>query len=170
MHYVDVARWYAGSEYKQWHAQGIRMWSWKEPWWVTAHGHFENGVVFNITQGFAYGQMAKERTVHYGIEAIGSQGLVRMRHDMSTVTIEYHGVNTYEVKTGPYGNKKTDAMCERFAEALDTGDTSKLPSARDSVIASAVSQQMLDFAKENAAPAIGTMEEIKNHSGTSETG
>ncbi len=29
MHYVDVARWYAGSEYATWHAQGIRMWNHK---------------------------------------------------------------------------------------------------------------------------------------------
>jgi myo-inositol 2-dehydrogenase/D-chiro-inositol 1-dehydrogenase len=32
MHYVDVARWYAGSEYDRWHAQDIRMWAWPEPW------------------------------------------------------------------------------------------------------------------------------------------
>src|SRR5581483_3486613 len=36
MHYVDVARWYAQSEYETWHAQGIRMWSYKDPWWVQA--------------------------------------------------------------------------------------------------------------------------------------
>lgn len=42
MHYVDVARWYANSEYKTWHAQGIRMWDYKDPWWVQAHGTFTN--------------------------------------------------------------------------------------------------------------------------------
>ena len=31
MHYVNLARWYARSEYKTWHAQGIRMWDWKDP-------------------------------------------------------------------------------------------------------------------------------------------
>jgi len=45
MHYVDVARWYAKSEYETWHAQGIRMWGYKDPWWVQAHGTFANGVV-----------------------------------------------------------------------------------------------------------------------------
>ena len=38
MHYVDVARWYAQSEYQTWHAQGIRAWGYKDPWWVQAHG------------------------------------------------------------------------------------------------------------------------------------
>jgi myo-inositol 2-dehydrogenase/D-chiro-inositol 1-dehydrogenase len=26
MHYVDLARWYAGSDYAAWHAQGLRVW------------------------------------------------------------------------------------------------------------------------------------------------
>ena len=34
MHYVDVARWYAKSEYDTFHAQGTRMWDYKDPWWV----------------------------------------------------------------------------------------------------------------------------------------
>ncbi len=160
MHYVDVARWYAGSEYKQWHAQGVRMWSWDDPWWVNVHGQFENGVTFGITQSFAYGQMAKEKTIHCGLEILGTQGLVRMRHDFKTVTIEYHGVNKSETKQGPYGNKKTDVMVERFAQALDTGDASRLPSARDSVVASAVSQEMLDSASRENSPRIGTREEL----------
>ena len=32
MHYVDIARWYAGCEYETWPAQGMRMWSYKDPW------------------------------------------------------------------------------------------------------------------------------------------
>ena len=30
MHYIDIARWYADSEYKTWHAQGMRMWDYKD--------------------------------------------------------------------------------------------------------------------------------------------
>ena len=56
MHYVDIARWYAGSEYKTWHAQALRMWDYKDPWWLQCHGTFMNGIVFDITQGFVYGQ------------------------------------------------------------------------------------------------------------------
>ena len=49
MHYVDIARWYAGSEYSTWHAQGLRMWDYKDPWWVQCHGTFQNGVVFDLS-------------------------------------------------------------------------------------------------------------------------
>ena len=47
MHYVDISRWYAGCEFKTWHAQAIRMWNYPEPWWLQCHGTFENGVVFD---------------------------------------------------------------------------------------------------------------------------
>lgn len=159
MHYVDVARWYAGSEFDRWHAQGIRMWSWQDPWWVNAHGHFQNGVVFSITQGFAYGQLAETKVKRCGLDAVGTKGVVRMQHDFRTVSIEYHGVACTEAKQGPYGGKKFDVMCERFADALDTGDASLLPTARDSVVASEVSQAMLDEATRDA-PCVGTPEEM----------
>ena len=31
MHYVDIARWYAQSEFKTWNAQAVRMWNYKGP-------------------------------------------------------------------------------------------------------------------------------------------
>jgi len=160
MHYVDVARWYANSEYDQWHAQGVRMWSWPDPWWVNAHGSFENGIVFSITQGFVYGQMAETKVFRCGLDAIGTKGVVRMQHDFNTVRIEFHGISRTEVKEGPYGGKKLDVMCARFADALDTGNPGPLPSARDSVIASEVSQAMLDAATRADPPCVGTRDEI----------
>ena len=167
MHYVDVARWYAGSEYDRWHALGVRMWSWPDPWWVNVHGQFKSGVVFSITQGFTYGQLAETSVgVNCGIDVIGTKGVVRMQHDFRTVRIQYHGVSHTEQKEGPYGGKKLDVMCERFAQALETGDAGLLPTARDSVVASEVSQAMLDAATRDAAPCIGTpqeMEEILAH-------
>ena len=60
MHYVDIARWYAQSEFKTWNAQAVRMWNYKDPWWLQCHGTFENGVVFDITQGHVYGQLSAE--------------------------------------------------------------------------------------------------------------
>ncbi|HEU5101847.1 MAG TPA: Gfo/Idh/MocA family oxidoreductase [Roseiflexaceae bacterium] len=161
MHYVDVARWYAGSEYDRWHAQGVRMWGWPDPWWVTAHGCFQNGVAFEITQGFVYGQMAQTKTEHCGLEAIGTLGLVRMAHDFRDVTIDYHGVRATDRQVGPYGGKKLDVLCENFARSLDAGRNLGLPLPRDSVIASQVAQDMLDFATQNSPPSVGTPEQMR---------
>ncbi len=83
MHYVDVARWYAQSEYQTWHAQGLRAWDYKDPWWVQVHGTFANGVVFDITQGFIYGHLAKEQPHNCYVDAIGTKGVARIRHDFA---------------------------------------------------------------------------------------
>jgi myo-inositol 2-dehydrogenase/D-chiro-inositol 1-dehydrogenase len=161
MHYVDVARWYAGSEYDRWHAQGLRMWDWPEPWWVTAHGCFKNGVVFEITVGFVYGQLAKEKTEHCGLEVIGTRGVARLSHNFHEVTIAYHGIATTAHKVGVYGGKNLDILCETFAQSLDAGRNLGVPLPRDSVIASQVAQEMLDFAAKNNAPSVGSADELQ---------
>lgn len=162
MHYVDVARWYANSEYAYWHAQGVRMWNWPEPWWVTVHGYFTNDVVFDITQGFVYGHLAQAKTEHCGLETIGTLGIVRMSHDFRTVSIDYHGVNTTARNTGPYGGKKLDVLCANFAQSLDAGHPVSIPSPRDSVVASQISQDMLDSATKHNPPAVGNAEQMQH--------
>jgi predicted dehydrogenase len=161
MHYVDVARWYAGSEYAQWHSQGVRVWAWPDPWWVTAHGSFENGVAFEIVQGFTYGQLAATKTQNCSLEALGTLGLVRMHHDFRELTIEYHGIETTERKAGPYGGKKLDVLCDVFARSLDAGRNLGFPLPRDSAIASQVAQEMLDFATLNNSPVVGNRQEME---------
>ena len=93
MHYIDIARWYADSEYKSWHAQGMRMWDYKDPWWVQCHGTFENGIAFDVTQGFVYGQLSRNQTHNAYTDIIGTKGIVRMTHDFRTAVVELHGVN-----------------------------------------------------------------------------
>ena len=110
MHYVDVARWYAGSEYKNFNSQGVCLWGHSEPWWVQAHGQFENGVAFSVEQGFVYGQLAKDKTFNSYIELIGTHGICRMRHDFKNATIEMHGVTKTVTKTDVFGDKKLDVM------------------------------------------------------------
>ena len=156
MHYVDVARWYSGSEYKSWNAQGVRLWGEPEPWWVSSHGEFENGVVFQITQGFVFGQGAKKSIQSCSFEAIGTQGVVRMWHDFTDVTLEMHGRTQTIHKTGPYGGKKLDVMVELFATSIEARRNLGFPNARDSVIASEISQQMQDAATAQNPPSIGT--------------
>lgn len=159
MHYVDVARWYAKSEYKSWHAQGIRMWNHKDPWWVQVHGTFENGIVFDITQGFVYGQLAAEKTHNCYVDCIGTKGICRMRHDFKNATIECHGVNHTLKKTGLFNDKKLDVMIDVFARSLAAGKNLGFPTVRDSVIASEMAWKMLDDAVRNNPPVRGTRKE-----------
>jgi predicted dehydrogenase len=162
MHYVDVARWYAHSEYRTWHAQGIRMWGHKDPWWVQAHGAFENGVVFDITQGFVYGHLAKEQPHNCYVDVIGTKGVARMRHDFTTATVELYGIGETLQKTAPFNDKKLDVMVDVFGRSILAGKNLGFPQARDSVIASEVSWAMLNGAVANEPPVRGTPEEMRD--------
>lgn len=161
MHYVDVARWYAQSEYETWHAQGLRMWGYKDPWWVQTHGTFSNGVVFDITQGFVYGHLSKEQPHNCYVDAIGTKGVARMRHDFTDATIELYGIHETRQKTAPFNDKKLDVMVDVFARSILTGRNLGFPEARDSVIASEVSWAMLNDAIANVPPVRGTSEEMR---------
>jgi len=161
MHYVDVARWYANSEYKTWHAQGLRMWDYKDPWWVQAHGTFANGVVFDITQGFIYGHLARQQPHNCYVDAIGTKGVARMRHDFTEATVELYGVDHTLQKTAAFNDKKLDVMVDIFARSIFAGKNLGFPQARDSVIASEVSWAMLNDAIANIPPSRGTAEEMQ---------
>jgi predicted dehydrogenase len=161
MHYVDVARWYAKSDFHNWHSQGVRMWSYKDPWWVQSHGTFKNGVVFDITQGFVYGHLAKDKTHNSYFEAIGTRGICRMHHDFKNATIECHGVNTTLTKKAMFNDKRLDVMCDIFAKSIFAGRNMGFPTVRDSAVASETAWAMLDDAVKNTPPAIGTSRELK---------
>ena len=162
MHYVDICRWYADSEYKTGHAQGIRMWDYKDPWWLQCHGTFQNGVVYDITQGFVYGQLAKDQTHNSYTELIGTKGFVRMHHDFKTAVVEKHGVNVTEVVERPYGDKNIDRLCQLMGEAILTGKRpEQLPRFVDAAIASEFAWRMLEDARRNDLPSKGTAEELE---------
>lgn len=165
MHYVDIARWYAKSEYATCHAQGIRMWDWKDPWWLQCHGTFENGIVYDITQGFVYGQLSKDQTHNSYIDIIGTKGIARMTHDFKMARVELRGVNTTEIIERPYGGKNIDKLIDVMADSINSGRRSgRLPKFRDSAIASEFAWNALENARQNALPSIGnnrTLEEIR---------
>ncbi len=160
MHYVDAARMYSGSEYATFHAQGIRMWSHTDPWWVQVHGTFESGVVFDITQGFVYGHMSKTQTHNCYVDIIGTKGIARMTHDFKTATVELHGTTRTEKIVNDFGDKKIDVLVDVFARSILEGRNLGFPEVRDSVIASEVSWKMLDDASRNGAPCIGKPEDM----------
>lgn len=159
MHYVDIARWYAESDYKTWNAQGIRMWDYKDPWWIQCHGTFHNGVVFDITQGFVYGQLSKDQTHNAYTDIIGTKGIVRMTHDFKTATVELHGVNRTLCLQQPFGGKNLDKLCKQMAASIRSGiRDNSLPSLRDSIEASHYAWSFLEDARHNCLPSIGNLQ------------
>lgn len=174
MHYVDIARWHAGSEYKTWHAQAVRMWNYKDPWWLQCHGTFENGIVFDITQGHVYGQLAEKQTHNSYIDIIGTKGIARMTHDFKTAVVELHGVTQTHRIERPYGEKNINVLCNLFADSIVSGKRNpSLPTMRDSAIASDYAWRFLQNAATHDLPAIGnlqTLEKIREHRRNLKTG
>ena len=159
MHYVDIARWYAGSEYKTWHSQGIRMWNYKDPWWVQCHGTFENGVVYDITQGFVYGQLSKDQTHNSYIDLIGTKGIARMTHDFKQATVTLRGVTVTQEITRPFGGKNIDKLVELMAQSILTGKRAEnMPSMRDAAVASEESWKFLKDSYINDLPVKGDLD------------
>lgn len=162
MHYCDLARYLAKSEFKTFHAQAVRMWAYKDPWWLQAHGTFENNVVFDITQGHVYGQLSAEQTHNSYIDIIGTKGICRMTHDFKKATVELHGVTRTERIIRDYGGKNIPHLLELLAPAIRSGKPSAdITSFRDSAIASEFAWRCLDDSRRNDLPIIGTNEELE---------
>ncbi len=162
MHYVDITRWYAGCEFKTWNAQAVRMWDYKDPWWLQAHGTFENGVVFDITQGHVYGQLAKDQSHNSYVDIIGTKGVCHMTHDFKTAYVELRGVNETHIIEEPFGGKNIDILCDLFADSINAGKLHpQLPTLRDSAIASEYAWLFLENSRKNDLPAIGDHETLE---------
>ena len=138
------------------------MWSYKDPWWIQCQGTFENGVVFDITQGFVYGQMSKVQTHNSYTELIGTKGIVRMRHDFKTAVVDLHGINRTEITGLPHGGKNIDVLSERFANSIENNKLDpELPTFRDSAIASEYAWRFLEDSRQHDLPAIGTLQTLE---------
>lgn len=156
MHYVDIARWYAGCEFKTWNAQAVRMWNYKDPWWLQCHGTFENGVVFDITQGHVYGQLSKDQTHNSYIDIIGTEGIARMTHDFKTAVVELRGVTQTLREEKPFGGKNIDVLCNLLADSIQSGRRHPdLPRFRDAALSSEYAWKFIEDARRNELPAIG---------------
>ncbi|WP_312879699.1 Gfo/Idh/MocA family protein [Microlunatus parietis] len=159
MHYVDLVCWYAGSDFAEWDARGLRLWDWPDPWWVDVHGHFRNGTLFRIAQTFGYGQQAEQVAARSQFEVVGSHGVVRMRHDFAEVIVECHGRSSTVQRAGPYQGKRLDVLAERFADVIEGRAVVDLPSAADSVAAARTAEEMLCAARRRST-AIGTAADL----------
>lgn len=161
MHYVDVARWYANSEYERWHAIGVRMWDEPRPWWGSVHGNFKNGIVFEITNGFIYGQLAKDKSCRCYFECIGTHGFVRFEHDFKTVRLEMHGVDQTVSTEGLYGGKKFDVMLGTMARSIDASRNLGFPTADDAVIAFDIAGRMQADVETGHPARIGSTDDLE---------
>src|SRR5699024_12693517 len=99
------------------------------------------------------------------VDIIGTEGIVRMTHDFKTAVVDLHGVNQTLRIERPFGGKNIDVLCDLFADSVESGRrSSRLPSMRDSAVASEYAWKFLQDARMHDLPAIGdlhTLEQIR---------
>ena len=85
-----------------------------------------------------------------------------MTHDFKTAVVDIHGVTETKHIEHPHGGKNIDRLISLMAESISTGTRNIcMPSFRDSAIASEYAWKMLDDARKNELPSIGTHEELE---------
>lgn len=146
MHYVDVMRWFAKSEYDRFESRGVDFWGDDYEAYFMAQGRFENGVIFDLHNSHCYASLAEQRRNNSRQEFIGSHGVVTLTHDFREVTLRFNGRSSTVEKTMPHAAKNLEVYYRALAQAIDTGELGALPRVEDAVVASEVSQRMVDDA------------------------
>ena len=109
-----------------------------------------------------YDEAWRDMRINSYTDLIGTKGIVRMTHDFKTAVVDLHGITRTEKIEKPYGGKNIDTMCALFADSIEAGKLSpKLPTLRDSAIASDYAWKFLDDARAHDLPAIGTLETLE---------
>ena len=165
MHYVDIVRWHAGSEYQEWTARGVCMWSeeTETPWWLSVQGYFRNHVLFEITNSYAYAVASKERRNNSYLDLVGTHGAIHIEYDAwGDVHYHAHGIDETVHLRKPYGTKYFEVFYERFAHAVVTGDYGGLATARDAVEAASLAERMNQSAVAAGPRKIGTWDDLED--------
>lgn len=160
MHYVDLMRWLARSDYREFQARAAQFWEDDYECYFMASGSFENDVMFELHNGACYSTLARDRRINAHHECIGTHGVASVTHDATAVTVALNGATQSVHKTLPYGGKHLDIYYREFAEAVDRGDLGELPPAADAVIASELAQRMVELAMAGPVPNFGRRAEL----------
>jgi len=155
--YFDVARVFAGSEFRDISAMG----QWVEPEYsnpghVICTGVFENGVIALIEQSWVYGHLAAEKTVVNRMEVLGTDGIVNCLWDWDSQSRQNRSYRvqlfsageckeTLFEKSDPHHNLYTG-----FAELIRAGKPLPgYPTGEDGIVAMETSMRALDECRKN---------------------
>jgi len=141
VHQIDLARWWLQDEVRGVDVAAAWVADYDAPDHVWLHMDHTRGAHTMVEMSFSYGHTAKEPAPLFTYELIGTGGV--LRYDRNGWLLEArHGQGTLRV---PGASEKNFAgMHEAFAEALRTGDGSRMPSARDGMVATRIARDATD--------------------------
>jgi predicted dehydrogenase len=141
VHQIDLARFWLGSEVRDWQAAGAWVDEFDAPDHMYLHMDHDNGAHTMVEISYSYCYTAKEPINQFVYELIGTGGVIRYDR----------GAKLFEMRTAtgttplPFSPEKNFAgMYQAFAEALVTGHSDTLPTAEDGLVAARISRTATD--------------------------
>jgi len=155
VHFFDIARLFASSDYKK--ITAIGQWVEKKytnPGHVISSCIFKNGIICINEQSWVYTNTAKAKNVVHRIELIGTQGLISANWDWDPKLQNYHGEKLQLFNADGFKEtihdvgKPFNEMYHRFAKMVRTGKKDpELAMGEDGVLAMEASLTALNACK-----------------------
>ena len=138
VHQIDLARFWLASEVTRWKSVGAWADAYAAPDHVWLHMEHENAARTMVEMSYSYGHTAKDRPSRFTYEIIGTNGVILYDRE----------AKSFEVRTPsgterlPFASEKNFAgMYAAFAEALRTGSSGDLATARDGLAATRLARE-----------------------------
>lgn len=138
VHQIDLARWWLGEEVIRSHADAAWVSEYEAPDHLYLHMDHEKGVHTMIETSFTFGHTSREPRSEFSYDLIGTGGT--LRYDRDGYILEAR--NGEGVIRMPGASEKNFlGLYQAFAEALETGDATGMPSAEDGLIATKIARE-----------------------------
>ena len=135
VHAIDLARYWLNSEPVAILGAGAWVADYDAPDHVWMHMDHANGVHTAIEMSFSYCHTAREPINQFSYDLVGDGGLIRYNRDGYLLEART-GAATFRVPGA--SEKNFDGMYRELGLAIASGDESKLPTANDGIVATAV--------------------------------
>jgi predicted dehydrogenase len=135
VHCIDLARMWLGKEPVRVHGEGAWVTDYEAPDHMYLHMDHEGGAHTMVEMSFTYGHTAREPISFFSYHLIGDGGVIRYDRD-GYILEAREGKET--VRASGASEKNFPGMYAEFAKAIQTGDTSGLPTAEDGIIATQI--------------------------------
>lgn len=143
VHQIDLARWWLNSDVANFHSIGIWVDTYEAPDHMYVHMNHENGAHTTVEISYSFCHTTKEPIHHFTYQLIGTDGLIR--YDRESKIFEVRTPNgTQQLPFA--GEKNFPGMYIAFEEALETGQSTILPTGRDGLIATHIARQATEQA------------------------
>ncbi|MBN2450901.1 MAG: Gfo/Idh/MocA family oxidoreductase [Lentisphaeria bacterium] len=141
VHQIDLARFWLGSEVRDWRVEGAWVDEYEAPDHVYLHMDHADGAHTMVEMSYSYCHTARDPVNLFTYELIGTDGVIR--YDRGAKLFEVRSRSGTRTLTF-HGEKNFPGMYEAFAQALETGASEVLPTGSDGLVAARISRQATD--------------------------